>query len=94
MKDVIAALFGFGMAINACLFVPQAVRLWKTRDAKGISIVSFAGFNALQFVGALHGYFQGDYALMIGMIATLVTCGSITLLAVRFSHPSRQAAPE
>jgi MtN3 and saliva related transmembrane protein len=94
MKDVIAALFGFGMAINACLFVPQAVRLWKTRDAKGISIVSFAGFNALQFVGALHGYFQGDYALMIGMIATLATCGSITLLAMRFSHPSRQAAPE
>jgi hypothetical protein len=25
MKDVIAALFGFGMAINACLFVPQAL---------------------------------------------------------------------
>ena len=94
MKDVIAALFGFGMAINACLFVPQALRLWKARDAKGISIVSFAGFNALQFVGALHGYFQGDYALMLGMIATLVTCGSITLLSVRFSHLSGQAAPE
>jgi MtN3 and saliva related transmembrane protein len=94
MRDVIAALFGFGMALNACLFVPQALRLWKTKDAKGISIVSFAGFNALQFVGALHGYFQGDYALMIGMIATLVTCGSITLLALRFSYFSGQAAPE
>jgi MtN3 and saliva related transmembrane protein len=93
VKDVIAALFGFGMAINACLFVPQALRLWKTRDAKGISIVSFAGFNALQFVGALHGYFQGDHALMIGMIATPITCGSITLLAVRFSYFSRQTAP-
>jgi hypothetical protein len=49
--------------------------------------------NALQFVGALHGYFQGDHALMIGMIATLITCGSITLLAVRFSYFSRRMAP-
>jgi len=47
------------------------------------AVVSFAGFNALQFVGALHGYFQEDYALVIGMVATLVTCGSITPLAAR-----------
>jgi MtN3 and saliva related transmembrane protein len=82
------------MAINACLFVPQALRLWKTRDAKGISIVSFAGFNALQFVGALHGYFQGNHELMVGMVATLVTCGSIMLLCVRFSYFPRQTGPE
>jgi MtN3 and saliva related transmembrane protein len=59
MKDVVAALFGFGMAINACLFVPQALRLWKTRDAKGISIVSFAGFNACNSWGPCTVIFRG-----------------------------------
>jgi MtN3 and saliva related transmembrane protein len=92
VKELVAALFGFGMAINACLFVPQAWRLWKTRDARGLSVLSFAGFNTLQFIGALHGYFQRDYALMWGMIATLVTCGSITLLALRFNYLARRSA--
>ena len=86
MKDIVAVIFGFAMAINAALFVPQAVRLWKTKNAEGVSIFAFAGFNALQLVGALHGYFQGDRALMLGMLASLITCGSVTLLAARYSR--------
>ena len=33
----------------------------------------------------LHGYFQHDYALMVGMLASLVTCGSVTVLAMRYT---------
>ena len=51
-----------------------------------MSILSFAGFNALQAIGALHGYFQHDYALMVGMLASLLTCGSVTVLAAHFSR--------
>lgn len=84
MKDIIAMVFGFGMILNAGLFIPQALHLWRTKTAQGISVASFAGFNLLQFTGALHGWFQGDLALMYGMLASLVTCGSVTLLAVRY----------
>jgi len=84
MKDAVALVFGFGMVLNAALFVPQAVRLWRTKTAQGISLLSFAGFNALQAIGALHGYFQRDTALMIGMLASLITCGSVTMLAARY----------
>ncbi|MGH8263645.1 MAG: PQ-loop domain-containing transporter [Steroidobacteraceae bacterium] len=86
MKGVVAVIFGFAMAINAALFVPQAWRLWKTKSAEGVSILAFAGFNALQLVGVLHGYFQRDRALMIGMLVSLVTCGSVTLLATRYTR--------
>ncbi len=84
MKAIVAVIFGFGMLISAALFVPQIVHLWKSKTSKGVSLVSFAGFNALQAIGALHGYYQGDRALMIGMIASLLTCGSVTLLALRY----------
>lgn len=84
MKQIVAVIFGFGMMLNAALFVPQIVHLWKSKTSKGVSVVSFAGFNALQAVGALHGYYQGDRALMIGMLASLATCGSVTLLALRY----------
>lgn len=37
-----------------------------------------------QAIGALHGYFEHDYTLMIGMLASLVTCGSVRLLAAHY----------
>jgi len=86
VKETVAFIFGLGMVLNAALFVPQAVHLWRTKTAQGVSILSFAGFNALQAVGALHGYFQHDRALMIGMLASLVTCGSVTVLAAHYSR--------
>lgn len=85
MKDIVALIFGFGMVLNACLFIPQAWHLWKTRSAAGVSILSFAGFNTLQLVGVAHGYFQHDYALMTGMLASFLTCGSVTVLAAYYS---------
>ena len=96
MKETVAFIFGLGMVLNAALFVPQALHLWRTKTAQGVSILSFAGFNALQAIGALHGYFQHDRALMIGMLASLVTCGSVTVLAAHYSrkrttHPGGSA---
>lgn len=92
MKEAVALVFGFGMILNAALFVPQAWHLLRTRNAQGISISSFVGFNLLQLTGALHGFFQHDPALAFGMLASLVTCGSVTVLAVRYRHPERAPA--
>ena len=85
MKELVAVLFGFGMLLNACLFVPQAWRLWRTKSAEGVSLFSFVGFSAMQLIGALHGYFQNDRPLMLGMLASLITCGTVTVLATRYS---------
>jgi MtN3 and saliva related transmembrane protein len=85
VKSIVAVVFGFGMLINAGLFVPQAWHLWKAKRAEGISVLSFAGFNTLQLIGVVHGYFQGDTALMLGMLASLLTCGTVTLLAARYT---------
>ena len=79
-------MFGLGMVLNAALFVPQAIHLWRTKTPQGVSILSFAGFNTLQAIGSLHGYFQHDHALMVGMLASLLTCGSVTVLATYYSR--------
>jgi len=88
MKEAVAFIFGLAMVLNAALFIPQALQLWRAKTSQGVSILSFAGFNTLQAIGALHGYFQHDHALMVGMLAALLTCGSVTILA---AHYSRQA---
>jgi MtN3 and saliva related transmembrane protein len=94
MKEIVAYVFGFGMLINAALFVPQAWRIWKTKAAEGVSVLTFAGFNALQVTGVLHGYMQGDHALMTGMFASLLTCGAVTLLAAYYGRAARTAATQ
>jgi MtN3 and saliva related transmembrane protein len=92
MRETVAYIFGFGMILNAGLFVPQVIHLWRTRTSQGVSILSFAGFNTLQAIGALHGYFQHDLALMVGMLASLLTCGAVTVLAAYFSRKQSSLA--
>lgn len=94
MKEMISAIFGAGLIINAGLFVPQAWHLWKTKRADGVSIPSFLGFCAIQGVGVLDGYYQHDRALLVGMAVTLLTCGTATGLAIYYSVLKRTRAGE
>jgi MtN3 and saliva related transmembrane protein len=82
MRQVVAWLFGIGLLCNALLFVPQVIAVWKSKSAKDISLVTFGGFNVLQIIGATHGYFQHDPSLMWGTLASLVTSGTVTVLAI------------
>jgi MtN3 and saliva related transmembrane protein len=79
---VIAVLFGLGLFLNALLFVPQAIAIWRTGSARGVSIFTFAGFNVMQAIGVIHGFLEHDLALAVGMLASLLTCGTVTILAV------------
>ena len=78
LKEIVAITFGLGLMINASLFVPQAVRILRTRSAKDVSLLTFGGFNLLQLIGIAHGYLQGDMSLLLGMVASFVACGAVT----------------
>lgn len=82
IKEIIAYLFGAGLLVNAGLFVPQAIKIFKTKSARGVSLLTFAGFNVLQFIGILHGVLQGDPYLLVGMVASFLCCGAVTALAI------------
>lgn len=92
MREIVAWVFGAGMALNALLFVPQAVAIWRTGRAEGVSLLTFGGFNLLQAVGVLHGALQRDWSLAIGMAVSLVTCGSVTVLALLARRRAGRAA--
>lgn len=88
MKDIIAIIFGLGLIINALLFVLQGLAIWRSRSAEGVSILTFSGFSAMQVVGALHGYYERDWSLMIGMTISFLACGGVTCLAIMFRNPA------
>ena len=84
MKLIVAWIFGFALMGNAALFVPQALAIWRKKSDEGISLVTFAGFNLLQVIAIVQGIYQHDLALIVGMVASLITCGAVTVLTLVF----------
>ncbi len=82
MKEIVAVIFGLGLGCNALLFVPQVLAVWRKKTDEGISLITFGGFSILQVIGILHGIYQRDWSLILGMAASLLTCGSVTGLTV------------
>jgi MtN3 and saliva related transmembrane protein len=82
MKEIVAVIFGVGLLGNAALFVPQAVAVWRKKSGEGVSLITFGGFSVLQAIGIVHGVYQHDWSLTVGMAASLLTCGTVTGLTV------------
>jgi MtN3 and saliva related transmembrane protein len=82
MKQIVAIIFGLGLGCNALLFVPQIIAVWRKKTDEGISLITFGGFSILQAIGIVHGFYQQDLSLTLGMAASLLTCGTVTALTV------------
>lgn len=92
MKEIVAVIFGLGLVCNALLFVPQALAVWRKKSDEGISPITFGGFSILQAIGIVHGLYQQDLSLILGMAASLCTCGTVTFLTLRYRLMRRHAA--
>jgi MtN3 and saliva related transmembrane protein len=82
MKQIVAVIFGLGLLCNALLFVPQALAVGRKKTDEGISLITFGGFSVLQAIGIIHGLYQQDLSLILGMAASLVSCGTVTFLTI------------
>jgi MtN3 and saliva related transmembrane protein len=82
MKEIVAIIFGFGLLCNALLFLPQVLAAARKKTDEGISLVTFGGFSVLQVIGVVHGVYQRDMSLIVGMAASFLSCGSVTALTV------------
>jgi MtN3 and saliva related transmembrane protein len=93
MKEIVAVIFGLGLLGNALLFVPQIVAVWRKKSDEGISLITFGGFSVLQAIGIVHGLYQQDLSLILGMAASLLTCGSVTALTLTYRLRRKRAGP-
>lgn len=82
MKEIVAFIFGLALLGNAMLFVPQALAVWRKKSDQGVSLVTFGGFCVLQVIGVVHGIYQHDNSLVVGLGASFLTCGAVTLLTI------------
>jgi MtN3 and saliva related transmembrane protein len=92
MKELVAWIFGLGLGCNALLFVPQVLAVWRKKSDEGISLITFGGFSILQAIGIVHGVYEHDWSLILGMAASLLSCGSVVLLTLFYRIRRRRAA--
>ena len=91
MKEFVAVIFGLGLVCNALLFVPQVIAVWRKKTDEGISLITFGGFSVLQMIGIVHGVYQRDPSLTLGMSASLLSCGTVTCLTIFYRVRRKQS---
>jgi MtN3 and saliva related transmembrane protein len=91
MREFVAVVFGLALIGNAALFVPQALAVWRKKSDEGISLVTFGGFCILQVIGVVHGFYEHDNSLIVGLGASFITCGTVTLLTIVYRVRRRRA---
>jgi MtN3 and saliva related transmembrane protein len=93
LRQIVAVVFGLGLFGNALLFVPQALAVWRKKTDEGISLITFGGFCVLQVLGVVHGLYEQDFSLVLGLGASFLTCGTATALTIFYRMRRLRAEP-
>ena len=91
-KTLVDLIFGMSLFINACLFVPQALRIIKTKDTEGFSLVTFIGFCLTQVAAIFYGIINHDYLIIFGYTLAFICCGFVTGLIAFYRLPKSRSA--
>jgi two-component system, OmpR family, aerobic respiration control sensor histidine kinase ArcB len=94
VKHCMEGLFALALVMNALLFIPQALRLYKTRSSQGLSLFTFGGFLLIQGAILVHGLIHQDYLLSIGYLLSILSCGTVVVLIFLYHNPKPLFAAE
>lgn len=75
-----------GLAAGTCTtlaFLPQAVKAWRTRSTRDLSLSMFLVFVAGVSLWLAYGLIRGDLPLVAANAVTLLLAGSILVLKLR-----------
>lgn len=70
--------------INPCFMVPQLIKIWKTSETKGISMITLILLVLLQAAFSIHGFFIRDAVVMWSNGAAACVSLAVVLSTVYF----------
>lgn len=84
INNFIEFIFSCSLFFNAFLFIPQSLKIYKTKNSSGVSLFTFFGFILMQIFAIFHGFLKKDYILISGFSLSLITCVITTILAIKY----------
>lgn len=81
----IANFFGFAAAaLGIVMFIPQTVQVWKTKNTKGISLLSFTLFDIASLLWTIYGLLLHATPVIMVNVVLLVSNTYIVLMKLRY----------
>ena len=84
LEHFVTTMFGLPLFTTAVCFIPQALKILKTKSASSISLITFVGFNIGQIFSMWHAYYIQDWIFFAGTAVTFITSGAVTVLALHY----------
>jgi MtN3 and saliva related transmembrane protein len=79
--NLIGLTAAFGTTFS---FLPQAIKIIKTKNTEGISLSMYLMFTAGVFLWLIYGYMKGDMPVMIANGITLILATIILFLKMKY----------
>ena len=90
MRIELSVLIGtVAASLTTLSFVPQAVRTFRTRDVRGISLWAYAMFCTGVALWVLYGIYLGSLPVILANVVTLALALGILGVRVRFALRAR-----
>ena len=77
----IGSLAGF---LTTIAFVPQVLRVWRSRSARDLSLHTFATFTAGVALWLAYGILRDEAPIIVWNAVTLALAGTILVMKLRF----------
>ena len=75
---------GCAATVTTLCWVPQALRILKTRDTRAISLASQGAFTVGIALWLVYGILIGSWPVTAANLVTLLIVGAILILKIRF----------
>lgn len=78
---------GLGLAaatLTTLSFLPQVLKIWRTRNAKDLSLTTYGMFCVGVVLWLAYGLLVRDLPIIVANVVTLALSGSVLVLALRY----------
>lgn len=85
----IATTLGYAAGfLTTIAFVPQVVKIWKSKSAEDVSLPAFATFTVGIGAWIVYGIVKNDPPIILWNVVTLLLAAAILVMKVRFRQES------
>ena len=81
----LANIVGFGAGLlSTVAFVPQVLKIWKSKSARDVSLHTFAAFTAGVALWLAYGIIKQEPPIIVWNAVTLALAGAILTMKLKF----------
>lgn len=84
-QKILTDLLGYtAVVVGAGMFLPQAIKLWRTKETKGISLLSFSLLTLVSLLWTIYGLLLGAMPIILVNIIIFILSLFIVFMKLKY----------